>query len=240
MFKYLVPIVNPLILLIGFWLFFSYHKGVGWLALISIIVILISGRILSQRHFWRFWLLWLNLATAYLAQLLFLLLVTSSRVRHIISFLLAICWAVIWLLLKKYWQTLSQLDNKDYLAFSKFFYYLSFWFLSSSVYSLIIFLSLPLYSAFLVVLAIAGFWAKEILDTSQAFGRYYLWLAVFLLAQVLIALYFMPISSYAMGAIATFWFFFIIDNTMHQFKYFKVYLGLFLLGVFALLFTSIL
>jgi len=100
MYKYLVLFFNPLILLVGFWLFFYYQSGLVWLVVLSLLAILLTGRILSQRYFWKFKLLWFNLMVVYIAELLFLLLLTSETVRYLSSFILVLAWLVLWILLK--------------------------------------------------------------------------------------------------------------------------------------------
>ncbi|PIR07009.1 MAG: hypothetical protein COV55_01115 [Candidatus Komeilibacteria bacterium CG11_big_fil_rev_8_21_14_0_20_36_20] len=241
MYKYLVLFFNPLILLVGFWLFFYYQSGLVWLVVLSLLAILLTGRILSQRYFWKFKLLWFNLMVVYIAELLFLLLLTSETVRYLSSFILVLAWLVLWILLKKYFQVIKDKDtgNKDYLAFSRFFYYLGFWFLSSSLYSLIIFLNLSALSCLFLMLLATFLWMQDIFKSAENINKYYVWFAMFLLAQALAALYFLPVSFYIAGTIATLWFFFIIDNIVSQLKYFQLYLGLFLLSIFLLLGTSI-
>ncbi|RJQ35581.1 hypothetical protein C4566_00280, partial [Candidatus Parcubacteria bacterium] len=197
--KYLVPLVSPLIILIGFWAFFYAHSGLIWLLSISIATILISGRILSGQRWWRFMLLWFSLIISYVAQLLFLLLLISGSTRYVLSLIFGICWAVVWLFLRRYFDHIGEVFSREYLAFKIFFYYLSFWFLSSSLYSLVIFLSIPLLYAVIILVGAAWLWGREILATSEVKNNYYLYFTLFLLTQVLILVYFMPISFYVMG-----------------------------------------
>jgi len=236
--KYLVPLVSPLIILIGFWAFFYDHNGLLWLLSVSILTILISGRILSGKRWWRFMFLWFSLIVAYASQLLFLLLLTSGTMRYVLSLLLGFCWAMVWWLLRRYFDRIDAVFSKEYLSFKIYFYYLSFWFLTSSLYSLVIFLSIPFFYAVIVLLGAAWLWGRGIMNASELKNPYYLYFALFLLAQVLILVYFMPISFYVMGAIATLWFFFIMDSAIRNIK-FSYYLALFVLSSALLIVSSI-
>ncbi|PLX26339.1 hypothetical protein C0580_00075 [Candidatus Parcubacteria bacterium] len=237
--KYLVPLVSPLIFLIGFWIFFYSHSGLLWLISISIITVFVSGRILSGKRWWRFILLWLSLIFSYIAQLLFLLLLTSGTMRYGLSVLLGVFWAMVWWFLRRYFDRIDDAFSQEYLAFKRFFYYVSFWFLTSSLYSLVIFLSIPLYYLIIIILGAAWLWGREILYTADDKNSLYIYFGLFLLAQVITIVYFIPVSFYVMGTIATLWFFFIIDSTMRKIN-FPLYLGLFLLGSGLLIFSSLL
>ncbi len=237
--KYLVPLVSPLIILIGFWSFFYSHNGLIWLVAISVLTILISGRILAGRRWWRFMLLWFSLITAHISQLLFLLLLTSGTMRYGLSLALGVFWAIVWWFLRRYFNKIDDAFSQEYLSFKGFFYYLSFWFLSSSLYSLIIFLSIPLLYSIIIMLGAAWLWGREILRTAEVKNVYYIYFGLFILGQILIAVFFIPVSFYVMGAIATLWFFFIIDSTMRKIN-FPLYLGLFLLSTALLVISSIL
>lgn len=239
MFKYLVIILSPIIFAVGGWLFFYQEKGIIYLLIVEILNILISARVLSRYNFLRFKLLWLNLILVYIAQLLFLLFMISGTARYWLAFILALLWAAIWWLLKNYFKHITDLANSDYLSVSKFFYYLAFWFLSSSLYFLVIFLHFSRLQAIIILLMVTFFWALDINRSKQQFNVYFVLFALFLLAQLLVVIYFLPVSFYVAGAIATLWFFFIIDNTANQLKHFKLYLGLFFLSFILLLITSI-
>lgn len=236
MLKYFIPFVSPLVLLFSFWLFFYNQKGLVWLYGISLLTIIISGRILAK-SFWRFRLLWLNLATAYTAQLLFLLLLKSNQFRYVLSFLIAVAWFHVFWMIKNYFDNWQDKRAAEYLVFGKFFYYLSFWFLSTGLYSLIIFLNLSVFYAVGIMILASAFWSWGIsfLPASKSFG--YLALNVFLLAQVFLCLYLLPVSFYISGTIATLWFFFIIDDSVQKSHNFKLILSLFLASVI-LVFTS--
>ncbi len=237
--KYLVLLVSPLILLLGFWLFFYYGKGIVWFSAVSILVIIISGRLLAKYYFWKFKLLWLNFIIVYIAQLLFLLLLTSGSGRYILAFIFAVIWGVVWWLMSKYFSTIRDIDDRDYLAANKFFYYLGFWLLSTSLYSLIIFLNLPILY-FLLFMFIAIFlWGRDIINSTEGLSKHYIWLVLFLSVQGLAIFYLLPVSFYVAGTIATLWFFYIIDSTVSKMEHFKLYLSLFIASIFILLITSI-
>lgn len=237
--RYLAPFVSPFILLITFWLFFSHQEDILWFVLVGLFIILLTGRILARSSFWRFKLLWFNLLVSYIAQFLFLLVLSSDQLRYGTSFLLALIWLLIFYIIKKYFTNIKDVTSKDYLSFNKFFYYLSFWFLATSLYSLVIFVYFkPLYALLALFLA-AFFWALEIIRAREDENFYYAIFLAFLVAQVGLALYFAPLNFYVAGTIATLWFFFIIDNTANQLKNFKLYLGLFLAAIAILLTTSL-
>ncbi len=240
MLRFSALIISPLFIFVSFWLFFSELSGLLWIILLAALIVLISGRILSGGYFWQFKNLWLNLILTYIAQFLFLLLLTSGALRYSLAFLLSVLWALIWWLLNRYFQNIKDIQAREYLAVNKFFYYLSFWFLACSAYSLVIFVHFPPVYALLVVLAAMFFWSREILAAQETLGTAYLIFSLFLSAQVMAILYFIPLSFYVAGTIATLWFFFIIDNTAHRLERFKLYLALFLSAIILLLITSIL
>jgi len=240
MFKYISIFVSPLILLSGFWsLFYSQRDIHYWLLTVAIVVILLTGRILSRSKFWKFKVLWLNLILVYISQLLFLLLLISEQIRYFLSFILALSWMLIWWLMARYFDNIDNIESSNYLMVNKFFYYLEFWFLSTSLYSLVIFLHFPISYAVLIILGAAFFWSLDIVRTREELNWFYLVFALFLLVQILLVVYLLPVSFYVAGTIATLWFFFIIDNTANTLRFFKTYLGLFLLVTLLLLITSI-
>ncbi len=239
MLKFVVPILNPLVLFITWWLFFATQEGIIWIIAIALLAILISGRILSVNRFGQYKLLWINLATVYLAETLFLLLVTSENIRYVLAFLLVIVWAVIWWLLKNYFQNIKEVSQLDYLSFNRFFYYLGFWFLITSLYALIIFLNLSPWIAIALAIIIAWFWVRDIIRIVALSSQVYTWFIMFVLVQILAILYLLPISFYVTGTIATLWLFFIIDSAVSEHRYFKRYLSLFLLSIIILIFTAI-
>jgi hypothetical protein len=240
MFKYLIIFISPLLLLSGFWfLFYNQQNMHYWLILGASSVILLSGRILARNKFWRFKILWLNLILVYVSQLLFLLLLISGEIRYLLSFVLALIWMLVWWLMAKYFEDADNIDSNNYLAVNKFFYYLAFWFLSTSLYSLVIFLHFSILSAYLILIVVSFFWSLSIIRDRDDINWLYLIFALFLLTQILAVVYLLPVSFYVAGTIATLWFFFIIDNTANGLKSFKLYLGLFLVLVLLLLTTSI-
>lgn len=240
MFKYLVIFVSPILILISFWLLFysqiNFHYGS---IIAAMVLILLSGRIIAKSKFWRFKILWINLLLVYLSQAIFLLLLISSQVRYLLTFLLALAWLLIWWLMAKYFEDIDNVESSNYLAVNKFFYYLSFWFLSTSLYSLVIFLHFSLLYACIGILVASFFWSWDIIKYRDDLNWFYLLFSLFLLAQILVAVYLLPVSFYVAGTIATLWFFFIIDNTANNLRFFRHYLGLFLLVILILLITPI-
>lgn len=240
MFKYLSIFISPLLLLFGFWSLFYSQKAIHYWLGVAIVVILVSGRILARNKFWKFKVLWLNLILVYISQLLFLLLLISGTARYGLSFILALSWMLIWWLMAKYFEKIGSIDSNNYLVVNKFFYYLGFWFLSTSLYSLVIFLHFPVFYAYLIMLGATFFWSLDIVRSREDLNWPYLLFTLFLLSQILMVVYFLAISFYVAGTIATLWFFFIIDSTANTLKSFRLYLGLFLLSVLLLLVTSVL
>ena len=239
MFSYLVPFINPLIILVGLLSFFYNQEGIAWLFSISLLTILVSGRVVAKKLFWRHKLLWFNFITVYVAQLLFLLVLTSGNARYLLAFVSSAVWGVVWWLLRTYFQRIENINSKEFLSYNVFFYTLAFWCLSSSVYSLIVFLNWPVVYTLLGVLGIAFLWTKEIFDQTDDVGRLYVFFAIFILAQLLAALYILPVSFYISGTIASLWFFFIIDSTINKTRNFRLYLSLFLVSFAALIAIAI-
>ena len=122
---------------------------------------------------------------------------------------------------------------------NKFYYYLSFWFLSTSVYALIIFLNLSLFYSILILSLAALLFGLEIISYTKEYPKTYILFVLFSLIQILLTIYLLPINFYIAGTIATLWFFFLIDSAMHKLQTFKLYLALFLLS-YIILISSIL
>src|SRR3989339_582929 len=221
MLKYLTIFISSLLLLAGFWSLFYSQKNIHyWLVAIAVAVILLSGRILSRN-------------------ILFLLLLISEEWRYLLSLVLSLLWMLIWWLLAKYFENIDNIENSNYLVVNKFFYYLAFWFLATSLYSLVIFIHFPLLYAYLICIVFTFFWLVDIVRYQDNFSWVNLIFSLFILSQILVAVYLLPVSFYVAGTIATLWFFFIIDNTANTLRSFKLYLGLFLLITILLLTTSI-
>lgn len=237
--RYLVPFINFLLVFVGGSLFFFQQKGFIWLVIISLLVILMSGRLLAQHSFWHYKLLWLNLLLVYFSQFLFLLLITSQTSRYPILFLMAIIWGFSWWLLRKYFNRKVNIHNNDYLSFNIFLYVLGFWFLSSSLYAFIVFLDFPIIYALLIMLLATWLWTREIFGLVEGLSRWQVIFIVFVLTQILAVLYFLPISFYVAGTIATLCFFFMVDRTINGYKNFKLYLTLFFCSFLLLLVGSI-
>ena len=177
--------------------------------------------------------------TVYISEMLFLLLLTSGATRFFLSFVFSVLWGLTFYFLIKYFKNIGSPISKDYLSLNKFLYYIAFWMLSSSLFSLIIFVSLLPIHALMIILIAAFLWSKEIINLSEDTSKYYVWFVTFLLTQVLFLIYFLPVSFYVNGTIATLWFFLIIDNTVNDPKSFRLYLAIFLTSFLVLLITSI-
>jgi len=139
----------------------------------------------------------------------------------------------------KYFENLDNITGDSYLAVNKFFYYLGFWFLTTSMYALVIFLHFPIFIAYLIIIVATFFWAYDIIKSREDLNWLYLVFSLFLTSQILAVIYLLPVSFYVAGTIATLWFFFIIDSTANTLKSFRTYLSLFLLISLLLLITSI-
>lgn len=240
MFRYFTIFVSPFLFLAGFWFLFYSQKNIHyWLLSLAVIIILLSGKILSRRRFFRFKILWLNLIFVYISHLLFLLLLTSQGWRYTLSFILSLSWMLIWWLIAKYFDNVNDVGSNNYLAVNKFFYYLAFWFLASGLYSLVIFIHFPLLYAYLILIIFSFFWSLDIIKHQENYNWFYLIFCLFILSQVVIVTYLLPVNFYVAGAISTLWFFFVIDNTANNLRSFRLYLGLFLLVVLLLLITTI-
>lgn len=240
MLRYITIFISPLILMLGFWSFFYGQKSWQyWMTGIAIFVILASGRILAKNKFWKFKALWINFIFVYVSQLLFLLLLISEELRYFLSIILAMFWLLIWWMMFKYFEDVDNIESRNYLVVNKFFYYLGFWFLSTSLYSLVIFIHFPLWESLFVLIIATFFWSFDIIRTRDDLNWLYLIFVMFLMVQILAIVYLLPLNFYVAGTIATLWFFFIIDNTANTIKSFRLYLGLFLLAILLLLTTSI-
>ena len=239
MIRYIVLFLNPAIILTGFYFFFYYEKGIVYLSILSLLTIFFTAKVLAGEYFKRFKLLWFNLGLVYISQLLFLLLLTSSSLRYFLAFILTLLWALIWYLLKQYFDNITDVKNRSFLVVNKFYYYLSFWFLSTSVYALIIFLNLSLFYSILILSLAALLFGLEIISYTKEYPKTYILFVLFSLIQILLTIYLLPINFYIAGTIATLWFFFLIDSAMHKLQTFKLYLALFLLS-YIILISSIL
>lgn len=239
MLKYTVKFISPLILLTGFWLFFYLQQGLWVLFGASVFIILISAKIVSKNYFWKHKLMWFNFILVYASQLAFLVMSNSSDFRYYFSFLLSILWGFVWYLLEKFFDNINLINSKDYLSFNRFFYYIGLWFLSTSVYSIIIVLKLPVKWALITLIMAAFFWTWDILRNFENSRVYYVWITTFLFAQITLATYLLPLDFYVAGTIVSLWLFFIIDKIIGQIRYLRVYLGLFFVSIVLLFISSI-
>ncbi|MDD5749199.1 MAG: hypothetical protein PHO91_00225 [Patescibacteria group bacterium] len=237
--RYLVIFINPLLLLSAFWFFFYSRTGFWWVLGFSLIVILLSGQIIARHYFFSFKNLWLNLSLAYLSQLLFLLLLSSVALRYWLALIFAFLWLVLWWFLKKHFDSRRVMENREYLSFNKFFYYLSFWFLSVAFYSFVFFLNFSIFNALLIFSLAAFFWAREIIKLREGGVLLPALFTSFLLLQAASAIYLLPLSFYVLGTTLTIFMFFILESLLGRLSLFRWYLGLFLLSFIVLLVSSI-
>lgn len=239
MLKYIVKFISPLLLLTGFWWFFYFQELLWLLIVLSLLNILLSAKLISKSYFWKHKLIWINFILVYIAQISFLLLSTSENFRYYFSFILAVLWGIVWFLLEKYFDNIKLINNKDYLSFNRFFYYLGLWFLSTSIYSLIIVLKLSPKYAIATLIGAVFLWTWDILRNSENTRVYYVWITTFLFSQIAIAVYLLPLDFYVSGTIVTLWLFFIIDKIIGQIKRLRIYLILFFLMIVLLFISSI-
>jgi hypothetical protein len=240
MLKKLLPFITPLLLTFGFWRIFSEPASVWVIGPISVLLIVITGKILSKYNFLRFFRLWVNLALVYFAQVLFMIVLTSDNLRYWLSILWLLIWIMVFWLLRNYFIKLKDINELDYLSFNRFLYYLSFWLLSSSLFYLIIFINFSLVYSLLILVITAYWWGKEILMFNNAqLPRFFIWLVLLTVAEILLALYLMPLGFYVAGTIATIWLFFVLELLLLKSKHFIRYLLLFLGAIVILLVTSI-
>ena len=69
--------------------------------------------------------------------------------------------------------------------------------------------------------------------------KFFIWLVLLTVAEILLALYLMPLGFYVAGTIATIWLFFVLELLLLRSRHFIRYLLLFLAAVIMLLITSI-
>ncbi|MCB9802521.1 hypothetical protein H6761_00690 [Candidatus Nomurabacteria bacterium] len=233
----LLPFISPILLAFGFWRFLVKPDDIWLISVLSIALIILTVKILAKRHFFGFFRLWINLSIVYLAQILFLIILNVNSLRYLLTVLWIGIWYLVFLLIAKYFKNLKNINDFDYLAFTRFLYYLSFWLLASSLYYLIIFINFSLWWTLAILLLTAGFFAKEILLLSEKISSKLLWLLLFSLGQLLLALYLMPISFYLAGTIACLWLFFFLEWNLFGQKGFLKFFWLFV-GAIALLLLS--
>jgi hypothetical protein len=135
---------------------------------------------------------------------------------------------------------LKDINDLDYLSFNRFLYYLSFWLLSCSLYYLIIFINFSVVYSLGILLVATYWWSKEIMMFNNVqLPKFFIWLVLLTVAEILLALYLMPLGFYVAGTIATIWLFFVLELLLLRSRHFIRYLLLFLAAVIMLLITSI-
>lgn len=233
----LIPFITPILLAFGFWRFLVRPDDIFLVATLSIILIILTIKILAKRHFFGFFRLWVNLSIVYFAQILFLVILNVNALRYILTIAWIAIWYLVFWLVAKYFKHLKDINDFDYLAFTRFLYYLSFWLLACSLYYLMIFINFSLWWTVLILLLAAGFFAKEILLLSEKISRSIVWFLIFSLAQLLLILYLVPISFYLAGTIACLWMFFFLEWNLFGQKGFLKFFWLFV-GILSLLLLS--
>ena len=120
MLKKLIPFITPLLMTIGFWQIFSRPASVFVIGGISILLIIITGKILAKQNFIRFFRLWINLSLVYFTQVLFMIVLTSDSLRYWLSILWLLVWILVFWLLRNYFVKLKDINDLDYLSFNRF------------------------------------------------------------------------------------------------------------------------
>lgn len=239
MMQVLLPFISPILLAFGFWRFFVKPDSFWLLVFLSVLVVIITIRILAKKHFLHFFRLWVNLSIVYLAQILFLIVVNVAAWRYILTVIYILIWLAVFWLIAKYFKNLKDINDLDYLAFTKFLYYLSFWQLACSFYYLIVFINFSLWLSLILLLMLAWFFAKEIFLLNEKIIKGFIWLLLFTLLQVFLAFYLIPISFYVAGTMTALWFFFMIEWSLESLKSFSQWLWFFLGAIIILLVSSL-
>ncbi len=237
--RYLVIFISPFLYLLSFLLFFYYGRQPIILAIFNLLVVMISLRLATRRHWWHNRLLLVNLLLAYLAQFVFLTLLTPSYLRYLLIFALALVWGLVWWLIGRHFTVLRERSQSEYLAALKFFYYLNFWFWSVSLFALIALVQFPFTYVLLLMVAGAFLWLYHLWLGEESRRWYELLLFSFLMMQIVAALYLLPLSFYGAGTMATLWLFFLVDRVLINLRNFRVYLSLFSASILILLVTAI-
>lgn len=231
------PFISPILLAFTYWRFFVQPESFFWISLFAIGLIIITVKILAKKHFLSFFRLWINLSIVYMAQILFLVVVNVNSLRYSLVVLWVLVWFVVFWLISKYFKQWKEINDLDYLAFTRFLYYLAFWLLATSFYYLIIFINFSLWGTVGILLLVVWLFAKEILLLSEKIVKGFLWILLLIMLQILLLLYLMPISFYLAGTIACLWFFFLLEWTIYGQKNFSRYFWLFV-AVLSLLLLS--
>ncbi|PWB38403.1 MAG: hypothetical protein C3F02_03550 [Parcubacteria group bacterium] len=237
--RYLVIFISPFLYLLSFLWFFYYGRWPVFLAVFSLLVIMISLRLATRHHFWQNKLLFVNLLLAYLAEFIFISLLTPLHFRYILIFALAFVWGFVWWLVGRHFSALKETGRADYLPALKFFYYLNFWFWSVSLYALIYLIQFPVLYALGLVLAGAFSWLAQLWLWDENRHWYELIILIFLVAQLVGAVYLLPLSFYAGGTIITLWFFFIGDKSLVTLRNFRWIFALLISIILLLLITAL-
>ncbi|MFA5126645.1 MAG: hypothetical protein WC465_01420 [Patescibacteria group bacterium] len=239
MFKVLLPFISSIWFLASWWWFFYYQRGVGIIAIVSAILIILTGRFIAKSQWWSLKGMWLNFLWCYFGQFLFLLLLKTEHWRYILAFVFSALWSAVWFLVIRYSRNVLLWQSKDYLVFRRFWYYFNFWLLSSSAYALVIFVGLPMYYSAAVLLLVVLLSGYD-LSTGPWHTRWLnMLLLFFIMLQLVLVIYFLPVNFYVAGALLSLWFFFISDSIVEAGPHFLGSLTLFMLANIVLLATSL-
>lgn len=228
MFKIILPWLTALFILLTWWFFFSQAQSLWWIIILSIVLLLWTARRLSGRLFWQYKLSWFNIIFIYLAQSLFLLLLKSSNLRFGVAFWLAFLWGFIWWSWQQYFRKANILLSADYLVFNRFWYYLNFWVLASSIYALLVFLNLPLLLALGALMLVGASFLLELLLRERVFSWRLFILWFWLFVQICAVITLLPINFYLAGVLATLWFFFPAEVWLNSDNHWRWYTSLLL------------
>lgn len=237
--RYLVIFITPLLYLLSFLLFFYYGRQALLLGIFTMLVIMISLRLATRQHFWHHKLLLVNFSLSSLAQFVFLTLLTPVYLRYILIFALAFLWALVWWLVGHHFTALRESGRSEYLSALKFFYYLNFWFWSVSLFALIVLVQFPVVYVLALMVLGSFLWLYHLWHWAESPRWYELIIFLFLISQIAVVLYLLPISFYVSGTMATLWFFFLGDKFFSNLRNFRLYLSAFSLIILILLITDI-
>lgn len=236
--SYLVIVLAPLLYILGFLGFFYWGLNIWVILVLLFLIVTLSLRFLSRLLFWHYKLLYLNLFLSFLAQLIFLVMLSSSSWRIVLLFVLTFIWALVWWLISRYYSASRETKKEEYLAALKWFYYLNYWFLAVALYALIVLIQLRFYWVLsALLLASLSFGAQIVIwDKLRRFA--YIWLGLILCLQLISSLYLLSIHFFTAGTLATLFFFFIFDKNLDSWRFFKTFVLGLTAAVIILLFTS--
>lgn len=241
-----IPYLLPLIILGGFILSNLYPKLLIYVATAVIILSLIFFKYISRRDFRKFWHNWLNYLLFLFSSFMQLYIVESAPLRILYIVLLTAIWFWIVYAFVSYFKD-GGFRTKQYLEINSFLYFLTFWQIANIIYFSLIFINVPFWMA-IAVFAIA----TEVIisgltgvDGLKKSSKTMVMLAGGLTSVELSAVItLLPVHFYIQSALATLWFFFIMELTLQgqdlasRKRLFWKYLLFFCLTAIILLLTS--